>query len=119
MTNQSRLQTADPRILVKYFQILLIPKLEKMIEGAIEAVQPVTAITNFTDILKSDESMLSAACYAVWGFCVANPNHTLSEDMKIKVGNYLNWANIVLPNKEVQLAFVDEGIVLHFPHFFF
>ena len=35
--------------------------------------------------------------------------------MQIKVGNFLNWANIVLSNKEVSQAFVDDEIFHRFP----
>lgn len=82
---------------------------------AIEAVQPVITIKNFDDILKSDEETFSCACYAVWGFCVGNNGYMLSEDMQIKVGNFLEWANIVLSDKRVLLAFADEGILPYFP----
>lgn len=84
-------------------------------KGAIEAVQPVTAIKNFKDILKSDEETFSCACYAVWGFCVSNLDYTLSEDMKIKVGNFLDWANIVLSDKRVLSDFADSEIFPYFP----
>lgn len=102
---------AVPAILSNFAYIITLGGFEE----AIELVQPVTAIENFADILNSDENMFSCACYALWGFCIANHGHTLSKDMKIKVSNFLNWANIVLSNKEVQSVFVDKGIVPYFP----
>lgn len=84
-------------------------------KGAIEDVQPVTSIKNFNDILKSDEETFSCACYGVWGFCVADHDYTLSEDMKIKVENFLEWSKIVLSDKRVLLAFAEDKIFPYFP----